>query len=165
MQKRLHGMYMLPDKAGRWYMGAYRLHEREEKNMVTFFVPGKPQGKGRPRFGKYAVYTPKATTDYEKLVATCYRGDMLSGPLTCEITAVFEIPKSYTKAQKKDIESGVLQPTKKPDADNIAKIVMDALNGVAYEDDKQVVSLEIYKVYAGPEEQQGMWIKIGEADG
>lgn len=130
--------------------------------MITFFVDGKPQGKGRPRFGKHSVYTPKTTINYEKHIAECYTGDMLQGSLFCDITAFFAIPKSYTKKQKEDIKKGILTPTKKPDADNIAKIVMDALNGVAYEDDKQVIELRVSKLYS---EKEGLEITIGEIHG
>ena len=132
-------------------------------HLIGFFVPGKPQGKGRPRFSRNVVYTPKETLKYEKLIASCFTGNMLQGPLFVDITAFFSIPKSYTKTQKKAIEDGILTPTKKPDADNIGKVVMDALNGIAYEDDKQVIDLRISKIYSAS--QEGLEIIIGEAYG
>ena len=55
---------------------------------------------------------------------------------------------------------GNLNPTKKPDADNIGKVVLDALNGIAYEDDKQVIELRVSKQYS--EEREGLRITIGE---
>ena len=116
--------------------------------MTAFFVDGMPQGKGRPRFTGKRAYTPKKTADYEKRIAQSYDGECLAGALFVDITAFFPIPKSYTKTQKNAIEKGNLAPTKKPDADNIGKIVLDALNGVAYEDDKQVVDLRVKKKYA-----------------
>ena len=131
--------------------------------MIGFFVPGKPQGKSRPRFSRNVVYTPKETLQYEKHIASCFTGNMLQGPLFVDITAFFSIPKSYTKAQRKAIEDGILAPTKKPDADNIGKVVMDALNGVAYEDDKQIIDLRVTKKYTGA--QEGLGIIIGEANG
>lgn len=131
--------------------------------MITFFVDGKPQGKGRPRFARNVVYTPKQTLEYERHIAGCYDGDMLQGPLFVDIVALFSIPKSYTKAQKKAVEKGDMTPTKKPDADNIGKVVLDALNGIAYEDDKQVIDLRVTKKYSS--DKEGLEITIGEAHG
>ena len=47
--------------------------------------------------------------------------------------------------------SGEIKPTKKPDADNIVKIICDALNNIAYKDDTQVVDLQVKKIYGGTE--------------
>ena len=132
-------------------------------HVIRFFVEGKPQGKGRPRFSRNVVYTPKETLKYEKLIAGNYTGDVLQGPLFIDITAFFAIPKSYTKAIKKDILDGKITPTKKPDSDNIAKVVMDALNGIAYVDDRQVIDLRVVKKYSN--EKEGLDIIIGEAHG
>lgn len=64
-----------------------------------------------------------------------------------KIVALFEIPKSFTKKQRADIENGLLYPTKRPDVDNLAKVVCDALNDVAYKDDTQIIDLHILKFY------------------
>ena len=128
--------------------------------MITFFVEGKPQGKGRPRFSKNVVYTPQKTIEYEHRIADAYHGECAVGSLFVDIKAFFAIPKSYTKEQKNAIRKGNLSPTKKPDADNIGKVVLDALNGIAYEDDKQVVDLRVSKQYS--EEREGLRITIGE---
>lgn len=129
--------------------------------MITFFVDGAPKGKGRPRFSRGRAYTPRETVEYEKHIASHYDGDMLSEPLFVDITAYFSIPKSYTKNQKKAIKNGDLTPTKKPDCDNIAKVVLDALNGVAYEDDRQVIDLTVAKKYSI--DREGLEITIGGA--
>lgn len=129
--------------------------------MRTFFVDGKPQGKGRPRFSRHVVYTPKETIEYEHRIAEAYDGECLAGSLFVDICAYFSIPKSYTKTQRNAIKNGYLTPTKKPDADNIGKVVLDALNGIAYEDDKQVIELRVSKKYS--EDQEGLRITIGEA--
>lgn len=92
---------------------------------VTFTVPGRPQGKGRPRFGKGRTYTPGKTLRYETLIAEAYK--LQSGysfgaaPLRIKITAFFGIPKSYTKKRTRDIAEGRQYPTVKPDGDNIEK--------------------------------------------
>lgn len=69
-------------------------------------------------------------------------------PLSVSITAFYEVPKSYSKKKKQEMLDGQLYPTKKPDIDNIAKCVLDALNKLAYRDDTQVVKLHMEKHYA-----------------
>lgn len=120
-----------------------------------FEIEGKIKGKGRPRFtnfGKFVkTYTPAETASYENLIKLQFRiscGDWYSElPLRMKITAIHGIVKSATKKDKAKMLSGEIKPTKKPDADNIVKIICDALNGVAYKDDTQVVELEFKKVY------------------
>jgi len=119
-----------------------------------FVVDGEPHGKGRPKFssrGRFVhVYTPKETVDYEQKVREAY-GDkpmMDTKPLKVVINAYYRIPKSLSK---KDYQKALLKekrPLTKPDVDNVSKSILDALNGVAYEDDKQVVSLIINKFYS-----------------
>ena len=69
-------------------------------------------------------------------------------PLRVRILAKFPIPESWSKKNKEKALKGEIMPNKKPDLDNIAKIILDGLNGVAYTDDKQVTSMEIEKVYS-----------------
>lgn len=126
---------------------------------VMFSIPGEPQGKARARVvrtktGKSVSYTPNKTAAYEELVRRCYRNQMggykfpPDSPLCVEIAAFFSIPQSKSKRVKEQMREGKILPTKKPDADNIAKIICDALNGVAYADDKQIISLTIEKGYS-----------------
>lgn len=120
-----------------------------------FTVTGNPKGKDRPRFstfrGMMRTYSSKATVDYEKDVKTSYlhsysNAPMLEGALQAEINAYYLIPKS---TPKKNIPVMLEENkvTKKPDCDNIAKIILDALNGIAYDDDKQVTTLIVKKHY------------------
>lgn len=125
---------------------------------VKFTVLGEPQGKGRPRFrtvaGHAQTYTPKETVNYENLIATEYRrqcGDYMfpeNAEIDLRIVAYFGIPASKSKKTKEKMRSGLMRPTKKPDVDNIVKIISDALNGVAYLDDKTVVAAQIQKFYS-----------------
>lgn len=126
---------------------------------VRFTVPGQPKGKARARTvrrggGKSFSYTPEGTVLYENLIKTCYlqdAGHVLFNdgqPLAVSITAFYEVPKSYSKKKKQEMLDGQLYPTKKPDIDNIAKCVLDALNKLAYRDDTQVVRLHTEKHYA-----------------
>lgn len=120
---------------------------------ATIEVLGKPIGKGRPRFrstGRFVqTYTPDKTVEFENLVRLEWHNagnDMLRGNISAEIRAYFPIPKSVSK--KKRAEMIHASYPHKPDCDNIAKAVLDALNGVAYEDDAQVVELAVIKKYA-----------------
>lgn len=119
-----------------------------------FTIPGKPVGKGRPKFarrGNYVqTYTPEATAVYENWVRDCWsRGNFpkLTGEIHATIAAVFPIPKSASKKRREAMAAGEINPQTKPDLDNIAKAVLDSLNGLAYDDDSQVTRLSIQKCY------------------
>lgn len=119
---------------------------------IEFTVEGNPHGKERPRFTKCGIcYTPKTTTAYEKKVRDAYiaaGGEMIDNPVRIRIEAFYRIPKSVKKADIQLMECGVTLPTKKPDIDNIIKIVCDGLNGVAYSDDAQVCIVYAEKRYS-----------------
>lgn len=128
------------------------------KEKVKFTILGEPTGKGRPRFdsrGPYVkTYTPKETANYETLVKLEYRGqcnDFMFGdgiPLDVRITAYYSIPKNTSKKKAKLMEERKIRPMKKPDFDNIGKIVCDSLNGIAYRDDSQIVDAMVRKFYS-----------------
>lgn len=121
-------------------------------------INGEPRGKQRPRFTKQGrAYTPKETREYEAqireaaLKATAilgYTKPPADCPVSVHINAFFPVPKSYSLKKCEMAKNGLIYPTKKSDADNIAKIICDALNGIAYHDDKQVVELLVSKRYA-----------------
>lgn len=128
---------------------------------MQFEVPGKPQGKQRARVsirGGYArAYTPEETASYENLVKLCYRQEAMAQGASIitrdksvwiDIDAKYEIPKSFSKKKRDEALTGVLYPHTKPDIDNVVKIICDALNGVAFIDDSQVVSVQATKRYA-----------------
>ncbi len=119
---------------------------------VKFIVPGEPKGKARPRFsraGNYIrAYTPQNTVNYENYVKLCYPcGKKLEGGIIAEITGVFPIPKSVSKKKRLQMLNGEIPYTKKCDCDNLAKIILDALNGIAYDDDSQICKLYVSKQY------------------
>ena len=122
---------------------------------LEFIVEGDPQGKARPRFSQKSgtVYTPAKTVRYERLIRKALLdagGETIPAGCYVAITvdAYFRIPKSYTKGKRLACKHNVNRPAKKPDIDNVLKAVMDALNGVAYEDDKQVVEVICRKWYS-----------------
>lgn len=125
---------------------------------MEFVVHGKPQGKARPRFSirSGTVYTPKKTAIYEKKIAKAYveaGGEKYPAGtyVRVQIQVYFPIPKSWPKSKRQDALENILRPDKKPDIDNILKVVLDALNRIAYEDDKQVVYVSCRKIYGNTE--------------
>lgn len=130
-------------------------------------VPGEPVGKGRPRVtvrgGHAHGYTPAKTAQYERAVRQAYNlsycgADALTTPVELQITAYMPIPESWPRSKKAAALAEVILPTVKPDADNIGKIICDALNGVAYQDDKQIIALKVKKLYgAWPHVDVEIW--------
>lgn len=127
--------------------------------IVSFTIPGEPKGKGRHRTthtqgGKAIQYTPKGTRLYEETVANEYLrqcGNVRVGDneyVDIKILAYFKIPKSANKEDAERMRKNIIRPAKKPDVDNIIKIVADALNGIAYKDDKQIVDSVARKFYS-----------------
>lgn len=133
--------------------------------MITIVIPGEPKAKARPRMTRNGVFTPKETVNYENLIKTIYYSEYyntkLDGPILCYIEAYFTIPKSASKKLREGMIKGTIRPTKKPDTDNLAKICQDALNGIAYDDDKQIVMTSISKYYA---ENPRMEISLSELE-
>lgn len=124
--------------------------------ILRFAVEGKPVGKARPRFTRRGfAYTPEKTVRYEAAVrAACIEAMRAQGvykrvgvPLAIKCEFFFEPPKSWSK--KRRTEAADLAPyDQKPDGDNLLKIVKDALNGVAYDDDKRICSETATKQYS-----------------
>lgn len=124
---------------------------------VTFSVVGVPKGKERPRVirdkdGKSRAYTPTATKNREQRIAKAYL-DAANGykfgdkPIKITMEFYYPIPTSWTKREKESAMEGRRCPCVKPDLDNACKLVMDALNGVAFGDDKQVLYMSASKRY------------------
>lgn len=119
---------------------------------AKIIIEGEPKGKARPRVTKAGItYTPQETVNYENWVKLCYRTQTkttFEGEVHARIDAYFQIPKSTSKKKAELMEEKEIRPTKKPDVDNIAKIILDSLNGIAYKDDSQVVSCLVCKYYS-----------------
>ena len=130
--------------------------------QIKFTVLGEPQGKGRPKFSRQGgfvkTYTPDKTVLYENLIRTEYlrqcSGQRFADkePLAMKIRAYYSISASASKKRQAAMEQAMLdkkiRPTKKPDADNIIKVVADSLNQVAYRDDADLVKVELEKFYS-----------------
>lgn len=120
---------------------------------VVIRIPGVPIPKARARVTRAGhTYTPGKTVQHERLIALIARTKTqpIEGPLGMRLTFFMPIPVSWPKAKKEAAIRGDVLPTTKPDIDNLAKCVLDALNGIAYRDDNQVVRLESSKFYGDP---------------
>lgn len=120
-----------------------------------FEVIGDIVGKERPRVNMYTgrVYTPEKTKDYEFYIQQCFKMkypayETLKGRVKIDIVAYLKIPKSTSKTKMQDMLDEKISPTKKPDVDNIAKSILDAMNKFIIEDDTQVSKISIEKKYA-----------------
>lgn len=135
---------------------------------VSFNIQGPMRGKQRPRATRMGrIYTPKETVNaeaYIKYLASVAMGEMepFTGALKATFAIYVEIPKSFTKGKREAALAGTVYPTTKPDLDNIVKLLADAMNGVVYKDDKQIVSICVSKKYA---DSASAHVYIGEIDG
>ena len=125
--------------------------------QVQYSVPGEPRGKGRPRFAKRGnfvkTYTDAKTVSYEdqiRFYALKAMGDskVIEGAVRVFVSIRMAVPKSYSKKRREACLNGLEAPLKKPDWDNVAKSICDAMNGIIYVDDTQIVEAHITKQYA-----------------
>ena len=134
------------------------MEEDKDLEFIKFSIPGPPFGKQRPKFsraGKYVkTYTPDETISYENLVKVMYQ-DAAKGKrfgndvmLDVRIIAYYGIPKSTSKKKRIDMLAHKVRPVKKPDWDNIGKVICDSLNNVAYRDDAAIVDAQVRKFYS-----------------
>lgn len=123
---------------------------------IKITVPGQPVPQGRPKFttigGHARAYDPKKSVDYKRIVA--YHAmqhkpkHLLEGELEVEILIYKESLKSFSKRNMELAELGQLRPVTKPDADNYAKGPLDAMKGIIWKDDGQIVDLIARKFYS-----------------
>lgn len=136
--------------------------------MVNFSIDGPPHGKGRPRFRRFGnfvqAYTDAKTKSYETLVkeaATKAMGSSppLEGPVKLDLIIRLPVPKSYPKKRSEGCLNGSEWPTKKPDWDNVAKSVADAMNDIVFLDDTQIVIARVVKTYSA---EAGVDVQVSE---
>lgn len=119
--------------------------------IVNFTIEGEPVGKGRPRHGKYRTYTPPKTKAVENNIAYFYKvnvGHYFEGYVKLKLDLYYSIAKSDSKKKRLMKLNNELRPNKKPDADNVIKLVADALNEIAYKDDTQIIEIVCRKFYS-----------------
>ena len=136
---------------------------------VKLVIPGDPVGKARPRMTRTGhVYTPSKTRSYEAHIQDLWRrridATLPTGqPVRVLIEAFFAVPKSVSKKRRATMEGAPY--THKPDADNVAKAVLDALNGVAFEDDSRICDLRATKRYTLDEPRVEVTLEWEENNG
>lgn len=98
---------------------------------MQIIVPGEPRSKQRPRVTKRGVYTPPQTVEQESMIRDAF---IATGAARFQHTILVEIDFYNALRHRRDI-------------DNMAKLVLDALNGLAFDDDYQVVELNLRKMF------------------
>jgi len=133
--------------------------------MIEIVIEGQACAKERPRLGRRGrVYTPPRTRAYAARIAAAGRRAMigrapLTGPVRIEVVWRRAAPTSWSKARRLAALQGLERPTKRPDADNIIKAVADALNGIAWIDDAQIVEIDFRSIYA-ESDSEGLTLRI-----
>jgi Holliday junction resolvase RusA-like endonuclease len=150
---------LLPSGATTSAQGGYDLKK------IEFRIPGKVIGKGRPHFVKKTgvAITPQQTRGYESLIRDVALPLMgghqpWEGCVRVCITAKYKIPKSWSKKDRQLAIDGKVPP-KKPDVDNVVKIVLDALNRVVYLDDTQVTQCTVRKMWDEDEDSLAVYME------
>lgn len=132
---------------------------------MELYVPGRPVGKGRPRFGKGRTWTPTATVTAENEIRSVWReagSPTLEGPISLSVTFEVTRPKAHYTSKGDLSMTGqrmVYPYRQKPDLDNAVKLVADSLNGLAWRDDVEIVWLFAGRAWA---EVPGTRIKATE---
>lgn len=136
------------------------------------FIPGKAVSQPRPRVFRLpngqtrAVSLPKnhpASTWKQRILVALntYMGPIIEGPLEMEVIFVFDRPKRLQR--KKDPEGAILHD-KKPDLDNLLKIIKDTFNGIVWKDDSQVCRISLTKIYTRKTDGRiGAWVTVRNA--
>ena len=137
---------------------------------IELFIPGEPLAKQRPQFNSVTktAYTPNQTLNYESYVRWFLYSKFDSEgkpvffkpdePLFLFTTAYHKLPKGKWKEWERNF--GMVYKTSKPDFDNLAKIIADALNGIVFTDDAQIIGGLPFKKYAAPGELPGVRLRL-----
>ena len=125
-------------------------------SRYTYTIPGPAVAQGRPRLttwgGRAHAYEPQKSRDYKAFVRQCATEQgvpdkPLSCPVILRVTEYRPIPQSWSKRKQQAADAGEILPARKPDWDNVGKAISDALNGLVWEDDAQVVTGSVSKLY------------------
>ena len=122
---------------------------------MTIIIEGEPVAQGRPRFTRQGhAYDPAKSREYKRLIAlkaqAAMRGKEIftkPRPLCCKIRIFRRIPKSFAGRKLFEAKNNLQRPVTRPDADNYVKGILDAMNGIVYEDDALICRLVVEKFY------------------
>ena len=132
------------------YKGSWKL------SMIEFVIPGEPVAQGRPRAttigGRVRMYDPAKSKNYKKHVSAIAKLNAPKKPLETPLRVKLDIYrpmlKSMSKKRRELANARIYRPITKPDNSNYAKGIEDALNGIIYKDDSQIVDLIVRKYYS-----------------
>jgi Holliday junction resolvase RusA-like endonuclease len=117
--------------------------------MIKLVIYGNPVAQGRPKFstanGFVRAYDPAKSRDYKTYLRILAFDEMkdrhlFDGPLSLSIRIFRNTPKGFSKKKRELAEHGEIRPVTKPDVSNYIKGIEDALNGIVWKDDGQVVA-------------------------
>jgi Holliday junction resolvase RusA-like endonuclease len=137
------------------------------KNLeAVIFV--EPVAKGRARVavvnGHAHGYTPKKTANAEALIIASIRQQVGQDGVVFEAGVALRLDATFYRVRPKHLPKRVTMPVSKPDCDNYGKLLLDALNHFAFQDDSQVTTLVLRKRFAGPEQQPRIELRIREEE-
>lgn len=126
---------------------------------ITFAVPVAPRGWARPRRNGNVYFLDQGALNFRNAVIAfaaqaMQRYTLLEGPVAMTVISIIPVPDSWSEKKRAAALAGQIRPASKPDADNLAKGVSDALNKVVYRDDAQIVDLRSIKFYGAKPEVQ-----------
>ncbi len=131
--------------------------------MIKLIIPGIPVAQGRPKFGKGHAYDPQKSRDYKAYVALMASNQMNTPPMKEALRLTVKIyrpmPKNFSKKKQAAAEDGDIRPMTKPDLDNYIKGVKDALNGIVWADDSQVVEYGPSGKWYSDQPRVEIWVK------
>ena len=139
---------------------------------IEIEVSGQPQGKGRPRFTRTGrAYTPDKTRQYEARIKAAAWAEMqkhslkaTQRPVHVDVIAFMDIPKSWSKKKRMEAEYGAITPTAGYDLDNIVKAALDGVQGVIFDDDRQVSSIKARKTFCHPDRGPVLYVSVSWTD-
>jgi len=121
---------------------------------MNFTIPGHPIPKKRPRLGKYVTYDPQVNDKIKTklLIKSQMNAQGYSiisqSPVEVKMSFYTKIPKSASKRKQMDLENVFNAQANHGDADNFFKFYSDCMNGIVYDDDKQIVKMSCEKRYS-----------------
>lgn len=128
--------------------------------QIEFIIEGKVKPKQSFRYTRFGhKYTPRDVKQYARDIQYSFYAKypkwlpsmFFEKPLRAEIEVYIKMPQSFSKIKKQRAIAGEIRPLIKPDVDNCTKNIFDALNGIVYPDDKQIVELSVKKFYSETE--------------
>ena len=129
------------------------MYHATDQLFFTFEIEPVPQLRPRVSSRPYIrVYDPPKVKQFKHILRSLavdqYSRPPLLGPLSVSLTFYRPVQKSISQSERERRLSNRSKPVVKPDTDNYIKSTLDALNGVLWHDDSQIVKIEAEKKYS-----------------